>query len=145
MSSNASFREQLRRNAVALISLTIAITSLGYNTWRNEASESNRNQRLVSIQMLLMLGELQQLTLDRHYGEMIDGAGLLRAGWSKVLTIRDLSKVTDGSVSESAKELHKVWDNDRTKLGTDVEAKNRIIAALETVRSDTHEVLRSLD
>jgi hypothetical protein len=27
-------KEQLRRNAVALISLVIAITSLGCNTWR---------------------------------------------------------------------------------------------------------------
>ena len=33
-----SIREQLRRNAVALISLVIAITSLGYNTWRNAVS-----------------------------------------------------------------------------------------------------------
>jgi uncharacterized membrane protein YebE (DUF533 family) len=41
-----NIKEQVRRNAVALISLVIAITSLGYNTWRNEASENNRTQRL---------------------------------------------------------------------------------------------------
>ena len=45
---------------VALISLAVAVTGLGYNTWRNEASEHNRNQRLVSIELLLMLGDLQQ-------------------------------------------------------------------------------------
>jgi hypothetical protein len=45
------------------------VTSLGYNTWRNEASEDNRNQRLMSIQVLLMLGDFQRLTMDRHYGK----------------------------------------------------------------------------
>ena len=47
-----SIPAQLRRNFVALISLVVAITSLGYNTWRNEASEYNRNQRLISIEVL---------------------------------------------------------------------------------------------
>lgn len=151
MNSNPTLREQLRRNAVALISLAIAITSLGYNTWRNEASESNRNQRLVSIQLLLMLGELHQVTLDRQYGTTIDSEGLLRMGWGKVLTIRDLSTVTEGSVPESAQLLFETWQADFQLLGTNVKdeneltAKDRIIAALESVRSDTHEVLRSLD
>jgi hypothetical protein len=68
MSASSTFKEQVRRNMVALISLAVAVTGLGYNTWRNEVSEHNRNQRLVSIELLLMLGDLQQLTLDNHYG-----------------------------------------------------------------------------
>jgi len=36
------FLEQVRRNSVALISLVVAVTSLSYNTWRNEATEHNR-------------------------------------------------------------------------------------------------------
>ena len=43
------FREQLQRNAVALISLFVAVSSLSYNTWRNEQSEFNRNQRQASF------------------------------------------------------------------------------------------------
>jgi len=39
---------QLRRNAVALISLVIAICSLSYNTWRNEKKEDTRNQRFAA-------------------------------------------------------------------------------------------------
>ena len=46
-------REQLRRNTVALISLAVAITSLAYNSWRNEVSEGNRNSRTVGIEMLI--------------------------------------------------------------------------------------------
>ncbi|MBF8293263.1 MAG: hypothetical protein HW392_2090 [Steroidobacteraceae bacterium] len=38
-------REQLRNNLVALISLVIALSALGYNTWRNELTERNRNIR----------------------------------------------------------------------------------------------------
>lgn len=55
MAKIRTIKEQLQRNTVAIISLAVAVTSLGYNTWRNEASEHNRNQRLVSIELLLML------------------------------------------------------------------------------------------
>ena len=135
----------MRRNTVALISLAVAVTSLGYNTWRNEASEHNRNQRLVAIEMLRLMSDLQKLTLDRHYGKDVDGAAILRAGWAKVLTIKDLAQVAEGSVPESATDLYETWDKDSNRLGVDVERKDRIITALEAVRSDTHEVLRSLD
>lgn len=151
MSSNVTLREQLRRNAVALISLAIAITSLGYNTWRNEASEGNRNQRLVSINLLLMLGELHQVTLDLQYGDKSENEGLARMGWGKVLTIRDLSTITDGSVPQSAQRLFEIWNSDFDELGSAVRdddgftAHDRVTTALEAVRSDTHEVLQSLD
>jgi len=87
VSRKLSFKEQVQRNTVALISLVVAVTSLAYNTWRNEASEHNRNQRLVAIEVLLMSADLQQLTLDSHYGKNIDADGILRAGWTKVLTM----------------------------------------------------------
>ena len=145
MNKNSSIKEQLRRNAVAIISLVIAITSLGYNTWRNEASENNRNQRLVTIEMLLMLGDLQRLTLDRHYGENIDKDAVSREAWAKVLTIRDLSQVAEGSVHESTATLFDVWNSDYKKLGKDNDAVKRVIDALEAVRRDVHEVLRNLN
>ena len=145
MTVKLTVKEQIQRNTVALISLVVAVTSLGYNTWRNEASEHNRNQRLVSIQLLLMLGDLQQLTLDRHYGKNVDADGILRAGWTKVLTIRDLSKVATGAIPVSAERLFEVWSADYDELESNVEAKDRILVALEQVRRDTHEVLQSLD
>lgn len=145
MSLNLSFREQVRRNTVALISLVIAITSLGYNTWRNEASENNRNQRLVSIQVLVMLGELQQVILDRRYGKESDGKSNLRKGWALALTIRDISMVAEGDIPESAEQLFDTWNDDSANLGNSDEAKARIEEAVERVRHATHEVLRSLD
>jgi len=145
MTAKLTVKEQIQRNTVALISLVVAVTSLGYNTWRNEASEHNRNQRLISIQLLLMLGDLQQLTLDSHYGKNVDADGILRAGWSKVLTIRDISKIAAGTVPVSAERLFEVWSTDYDELESKVKAKDRILAALEQVRRDTHEVLQSLD
>ncbi|MCH8249818.1 MAG: hypothetical protein IH913_09435 [Proteobacteria bacterium] len=145
MKSNLTVKEQFRRNTVALISLAVAVTSLGYNTWRNEASEHNRNQRLVAIELLLMLGDLQQLTLDRHYGRDVDGAAILRKAWAKVLTIRDISQVAEGAVPASARALYKIWGADYGELGADTAAKDRIIAALELVRHEAREILQSLD
>ena len=40
-----SIRPQLHNNAVALISLFVAVSSLAYNTWRNETTEAQRNIR----------------------------------------------------------------------------------------------------
>ena len=145
MKSNLTLKEQFRRHTVALISLAVAVTSLGYNTWRNEASEHNRNQRLVAIELLLMLGELQQLTLDRHYGRDVDGAAILRKAWVKVLTIRDISQVAEGAVPASARALYEVWGADYDELGADAAAKDRIIAALELVRHEAREILQRLD
>lgn len=145
MNKSATLKEQIRRNLVALISLAIAVTSLGYNTWRNEASEHNRNQRLVSIEVLLLLGDLQQLVMDRHYGKNIDAEAVLREAWAKVLTIRDIAQVAEGGVPDAAENLYQTWNEDYDLLGTNIPAKDRILAALESVRAATHEVLRSLE
>jgi hypothetical protein len=50
-----TLRQQLRSNAVALTSLLIALTSLGYNTWRNEHTEHNRNIRAAAFEILTKL------------------------------------------------------------------------------------------
>ena len=98
-----NIKEQLRRNTVALISLAVAITSLGYNTWRNEASEANRTQRLVAIEVLMRLGDLQQLTWHHHFDQDFDDKGNLRTGWTQVLVIRDICQILEGSLPDSTK------------------------------------------
>ena len=46
-----TIRLQLRNNAVALISLAVALSSLAYNTWRNERTEHNRNVRTATFEV----------------------------------------------------------------------------------------------
>jgi len=148
--SRQTIREQFRRNAVALISLAIAISSLGYNTWRNEASEHNRNQRLVAIELLLMLSDLQQALLDSRYGKESESKSNLRKGWVTVLTIRDISMIAGGAVHESADVLFATWGRESGSLRSNDEAlndtaKTSIENALNAVRHESQEVLRSLD
>ena len=145
MKSN-SFREQLRRNAVALISLVIAITSLLYNTWRNEHSEHNRNQRWASFQTLLVLGELQELVYIYYHDPGTADASDMRRGWAKVLTIRNLAEVLDDPLPASASELHGVWDTNWVGLQErDRGSRDRINEAIEAFRMDTLASLKELD
>ncbi len=144
--------DQLRQNAVALISLVVACTSLGYNTWRNETSEHNRNQRLVSIEMLLVLGELQQVAWVNHY-DMPEGVrSNARSGWALVYTVRDLSLVLEDPIPASVDELIVVWGDHWDSLGRRdadgqliADGNDRIQASIEQVRSDAKALLVSLN
>ncbi len=145
MTNHATIKEQLRRNTVALISLVVAVTSLGYNTWRNEASEYNRNQRLVSIEVLRNLGQLQQVVFHRHYDMDAADKGNARTGWAIVLTIRDLATVLEEPLPDAAENLRSVWDDDWQRLGSNQAGFDRIIAEIETLRMDVHALLKNLD
>ncbi len=136
---------QLQRNAVALISLVVAITSLSYNTWRNEASEHNRNQRLVSIEVLRNLGELQQVVFHLHYDQDKDLQINPRTGWAIVLTVNDLSMVLEAPLPETAENLRSVWDENWEGLGSDATSVEAVITALEATRDEVHTLLRNLD
>ena len=137
--------EQLRRNTVALISLIVAITSLGYNTWRNEASEYNRNQRLISIEVLRNLGDLQQVIYHNVWDMDKTGRGNPRTGWVHVLAVRDLAQLLDGEVGGAARILFETWDANWDELEADNENYRAIVAALERVRLNTHALLSELD
>ena len=93
----------------------------------------------------MLLGDLQQLTMDRHYGKNIDAEAILRQGWAKVLTIRDIAQVAEGGVPDAAEGLYQTWNEDYDLLGSNTAAKDRVLDSLEGVRTATHDVLRSLD
>lgn len=146
MKSGTKIKDQLRRNLVALISLVVALTSLGYNTWRNEASEHNRNQRLVSIEVLRNLGQLQEVVYHRHWGMDNEDKGSALTGWAIVLTIHDLAMVLQSPLPESADYLKRAWEKHSRRLGGDTEAhEDPIIDAIEQVRDDIHTLLDDLD
>jgi hypothetical protein len=142
---NSSFKEQVRRNSVALISLFVAVSSLSYNTWRNERSEYNRNQRVSSFEVLLKLGDLQQLVFHNHYDRDAENKGNPRTGWAIVLTIQDLSTVLESPVPDSAKELVAVWGGHWSHLGDSQYSADAILSGIEKVRADTLALLGDLD
>lgn len=139
------FMDQLRRNRVALISLAVAIVSLSYNTWRNEASEDNRTQRLVSIEILQKLADLQELVWHNHYDHDTKDKGNLRSGWAIVITIRDVSTVLDAPMPDTAAVLFEVWNDNNEKLADNSVAKDAIIHAIEQCRSDSLALLKMLN
>ena len=142
---STKFVDQLRRNRVALISLAVAIISLSYNTWRNEASEENRTQRLVSIEILLKLADLQEVVWHHHYDGDIEDKGNLRTGWAIVLTIRDISNILDQPMPQSAEDLWRVWNANHKELEDSTAAKDAVIDAIEQTRQDTLTLLQHLE
>ncbi|MFQ5608825.1 MAG: hypothetical protein ACE5F8_00985 [Woeseiaceae bacterium] len=141
-----SIREQVRRNAVALISLFVAVTGLLYNTWRNEHSEHNRNQRWGSFQALLVLGELQEIVYIYYHDPQNSDKSDMRRGWAKVLTIKHLADILDDPLPANAVKLHGVWqDNWEGLRDRNLENRNNIDMAIEDFRQDTLMSLRELE
>ncbi len=139
------FLQQVRRNAVALISLVIAITSLGYNTWRNEQTEANRNQRQSAFEILLKLGELQQVVFHSHYDQDVADKGNPRTGWAHVLLVNDLAGVLNSPMPELTDQLQTVWGQHWDALGTDEASVAAIQAEIDTVRAETVRQLHLLE
>lgn len=139
-----SIRQQLRSNAVAIISLIVALSSLGYNTWRNEHTEHNRNVRTAAFELLMRAAELERVTFLAQYDRDARG-GSPRAGWTDVLEIRDLSALVPGAVPARAADLEKVWGADWEGLGKEDEsAAGRIDDAINALREATLTTLKSL-
>ncbi|MGH8252349.1 MAG: hypothetical protein ACREVI_16930 [Steroidobacteraceae bacterium] len=137
-------REQLRDNSLAIISLVVALAALGYNTWRNEATERNRNIRVAGIELLTEIGSLQQIIFYAHYAEG-DQRGDPRMGWADMLTINDLAVLMPADVVRDAANLRAVWTADSAGLIEDEEAFRRIDGAIDSLRQTTLESLRALE
>ena len=140
-----SILDQLRRNAVALISLVIAVSSLSYNTWRNEKTEDNRNQRFAAFEILLKLGELQQVVFHHHYDKDKADKGNPRTGWNYVLTVRDLSWVLHPPLPDTADKLLTVWSENWEGLDNNITNVDSIMAGIDEMRGETLQLLDSLE
>jgi len=140
----SSIRQQLRDNTVALISLTVAISSLAYNTWRNERTEHNRNVRTAAFEMLMRAADLERVTFLAQY-DRDRNAGSPRSGWTDVLAIHELSELVPGAVPARAAELQQAWSDNWEGLGKpDESAVNRIDDAIGKLREASLATLRSL-
>ena len=139
-----SFADQVRRNSVALISLFVALSSLAYNTWRNEQTEYNRNIRVAGIELLLKLGELEKVVFFAHY-DKDDELGNPRSGWAHALTARDLGALTPEPARSSSENLVDTWQRNWSGLGESDDAASRISESIDKTRGDVLRVLADLD
>jgi hypothetical protein len=139
-----TFRQQLRNNAVALISLVVALGSLGYNTWRNERTERNRNIRTATFELLMRLADLERVVFLAQYDRDASG-GNPRTGWSYVLVIHDLAEVVPPPVPARAEQLRQVWSGNWEGLGkVDEHAVDRIDDEIVKLRAAALATLTAL-
>lgn len=109
---------QVKQNAVAIISLVVALSSLAYNTWRNEASEANKTTRDAGFFMMQELSELQEIVLYARFDQN-DQRGDIKSAWSHVLAIKDVSYAMPEGVQHQAQNLIKVWQENAGNLQSD--------------------------
>jgi len=107
--------DQVKRNAVAIISLVVALSGLAYNTWRNESSEANKTTRDAGFFMMQELSELQETVLFARY-DRDDERGDIKSGWSHVLAIKDISYAMPTNVQDHAQKLLQVWQENAAHL-----------------------------
>jgi len=141
----SSIVEQFRRNTVALISIVIAVSSLSYNTWRNEKTEDNRNQRFAAFEVLIKLSELQQVVFHSHYDKDKTDKGNPRTGWAYVLNMRDLSRILQPPLPVAVDELLAIWSENWEGLGEEQKNADLIMDGIDNVRNETLILLESLD
>jgi len=112
-----SLRQQLRANAIALISLAVALSSFSYTAWRTEHSEANRTTRQAAFQLLVALGQMQEVVYRAHYDhDTVRGSP--RSGWVYVQTINDYSSTLPAPVARATQALLATWRDHWEGLGT---------------------------
>jgi len=134
----------LKRNVVAIISLVVALSGLGYNTWRNETTEAHRNVRQGAFAMLEQLGQLQQLVDQRYYADKKDDVNRITC-WGKVTLVRDTAPLVSAAASGKANRLYQVWSERLDDLDAgDAGAEQAISAAIADTREQLLSELKAL-
>jgi hypothetical protein len=136
--------DPIRTNALALISLCVALTSVSYGTWRDERTEYNRNVRAATFQMLTKLADFERTVFLAQYDR--DRAnGNPRIGWTDVIVIHDLASVAPAPLESKAARLRDVWRENWEHLGGEDESSvDHVEAAVEDLRQATLGALRAL-
>jgi hypothetical protein len=156
----STIRRQIHDNAVALISLFIAVSSLAYNTWRNETTEEQRNIRHASFLVLERLGELQQAVDYRHYylpyrdNDVLESRSRLE-GFGSAAMIHDLMSLMPRPAPSAGKQLHALWlgrfddlgalDGQSRHTADAAAAEQELTSAIRESRSAVLRVLERLE
>ncbi len=137
-------RGQVRSNAIALVSLVLALFSVSYGTWRDERTEHNRNIRAATFEMLTKLSDFERTVFLAHY-DRDSASGSPRIGWTDVIVIHDLATVAPPPLESKAATLRDVWRDNWERLGSEDETSvEHIEVAAEDLRQATLSTLRGL-
>jgi len=120
-----ALKQQFNRNILAIISLIIAISALGYNSWRNEQSEENRNYRAAGFEIMRESAHLQRLVDVATYTNLGNSSDFIE-GWVHVNLILSLSELMPEEVRAAAVNLKQVWKDNWSSLENDEQANETI-------------------
>jgi hypothetical protein len=135
----------VRRHAVALISLAVALFGTSYNTWRNQTTEAHRNTRAAAFMLLDALGQLQEISDRRYYGGDRSDENRI-GGWGKVSVVRDLAPLVSRDSETGADALFEAWKTNVDTLdGRDNAAENHITESIAGLRRQILAELRALN
>lgn len=139
-----SLRAGLRRNAVALISLSVALFGTSYNTWRNQTTEAHRNVREASFKLLEEAGALQQVTQHRYYGGDHSQMNWID-GWGKATLIRDMAPLVSPTVQVRAENVFAAWKERAGELASgEGDSAQRIEGAIDELDDEIRKELVAL-
>lgn len=94
--------------------MIIAFFALFHTIYRANVNESNQTQRDAGFRILTVSNELQTLLDTNYYHKPINGIHYI--GWSKILSISDMSIFMDNKVVHKAKILKHQWATLSQKL-----------------------------
>ncbi len=135
--------QTLRQQSLALVSVLIALSALGYNTWRNELTERNRNIRQAGFEILRELAELQ-LVIDYALYDQDVQRGNPITGWGRVGLIGDLSAAMPPAVGERAAALREICQAQWRTVQQHEESNRRVTEAIAGTRATVLAALASL-
>ncbi len=128
---------------ISVISLVIAISALGYNTWRNELTEYNRNIRASGFELLKETANLQ-LFVDRQFYEDNSQASPIE-GWTRINFIVALSQVMPEQVKANSIQLKATWSENWQSLNISEDANKTISTANKQLETSIIAALAALN
>jgi hypothetical protein len=139
----SSIIQQLNANAVAIISLVIAVTALLYTAWREEQTERNRNLRPAALEVLKNLGELQQ-AINLAYYQPDNAMSNPFIGWGYMTLVGDLSQLLPPPVPETVDQLIKTWNVEWKNVKTQETSVEKLSQEINASRQAVLQMLRTL-
>lgn len=143
MTEKKTFFLQLKENEVGIISLIVAIVALFTSLWLYEKSETNRNIRIASFEVLMQLGQLQQVVNTIHY-QKENSFDTLSLGWGHVALIGDLSSLIPTPVPESTQKLIVAWKQNLDSIRDNEDSAAKISEEIDSTRKEILHVLATL-
>jgi len=93
---------------------------------------------------LINLSALEQLVYTAHYdGDIKEGNP--RKGWVTVGLITDLSTLTDDAVKKESSTLKDVWSANWETMPTSRGSVDKIVGAIDSVRTEIKHLMSSLE